>query len=144
MMLATTGPADGFDAVKGEPYQDVSARVTCAIDFYGAVDLMNYHDMKMFAKTRTEAPELYKKGSPITYLDAKDPPMLLVHGTADVTVPLSQSETYLKIAKAQGAPCALEVIPDAPHTFDLQPKQRDLRPLVTGFFDQHLKGKQPK
>ena len=144
MMLATTGLADGFDAVAGEPYQDISARVTCAIDFYGAVDLMNYHDMKMFAKTREEAPELYKKGSPITYLDAKDPPMLLVHGTADVTVPLSQSETYLKIAKEKGAPCLLEVIPDAPHTFDLQPKQRDLRPLVTGFFDQHLKGKQPK
>ena len=144
MMLATTGPADGFDAVKGEPYQDVSARVTCAVGFYGAVDLMNYHDMKMFAKTREEAPELYKKGSPIAYLDAKDPPMLLVHGTADVTVPLSQSETYLRIAKAQGAPCALEVIPDAPHTFDLQPKQRDLRPLVTAFFDQHLKGKSAK
>ena len=144
MMLATTGPADGFDAVKGEPYQEVSARVTCAIGFYGAVDLMNYHDMKMFAKTREEAPELYKKGSPITYLDAKDPPMLLVHGTADVTVPLSQSETYLKIAKEKGAPCVLEVIPDAPHTFDLQPKQRDLRPLVTAFFDQHLKGKLAK
>jgi acetyl esterase/lipase len=144
MMLATTGPADGFDAVKGEPYQDISARVTCAIDFYGAVDLMNYHDMKMFAKTRAEAPELYKKGSPITYLDAKDAPMLLVHGTADPTVPLSQSETFLKIAKEKSAPCALEVIPDAPHTFDLQPKQRDLRPLVTGFFDQHLKGKSAK
>ena len=144
MMLASTGPADGFDVVKGEPYQDVSARVACAIGFYGAVDLMNYHDMKMFAKTREEAPELYKKGSPITYLDAKDPPMLLVHGTADVTVPLSQSETYLRIAKEKGAPCELEVVPDAPHTFDLQPKQRDLRPLVTGFFDQHLKGKQPK
>jgi len=139
MMLATTGPADGFDAVKGEPYQDISARVTCAIDFYGAVDLMNYHDMKMFAKTREEAPELYKKGSPLTYLDAKDAPMLLVHGTADTTVPLSQSETFLKAAKEKGATCALEVIPDAPHTFDLQPKQRDLRPLVTAFFDQHLK-----
>jgi len=139
MMLATTGPADGFDAVKGEPYQDVSARVACAIGFYGAVDLMNYHDMKMFAKTREEAPELYKKGSPITYLDAKDAPMLLVHGTADTTVPLSQSETFLKAAKEKGATCALEVIPDAPHTFDLQPKQRDLRPLVTAFFDQHLK-----
>lgn len=144
MMLASTGPADGFDVVKGEPYQDVSARVACAIGFYGAVDLMNYHDMKMFAKTREEAPELYKKGSPITYLDAKDPPMLLVHGTADVTVPLSQSETYLRIAKEKGAPCELEVVPDAPHTFDLQPKQRDLRPLVTGFFDQHLKGKSAK
>lgn len=139
MMLATTGSADGFDAVKGEPYLDVSARVTCAVGFYGAVDLINYHDMKMFAKTREEAPELYKQGSPLTYLDAKDAPMLLVHGTADVTVPLSQSETYLKVAKEKGAPCALAVIPGAPHTFDLQPKQRDLRPLVTAFFDQHLK-----
>lgn len=143
MMLATTGPADGFDAVKGEPSQDISARVTCAIDFYGAVDLMNYHDMKMFAKTREEAPELYRKGSPITYLDAKDAPMLLVHGTADTTVVLSQSETFLKIAKEKGATCTLEVIPGAPHTFDLQPKQRDLRPLVTGFFDQHLKAPVP-
>jgi acetyl esterase/lipase len=144
MMLATTGPADGFDAVKGEPYQDVSARVACAVGFYGAVDLINYHDMKMFAKTREEAPELYRKGSPITYLDGKDVPMLLVHGSADETVPLSQSETFLRIAQEKGAPCALEVIPGAPHTFDLQPKQRDLRPLVTAFFDQHLKAKPGK
>lgn len=143
MMLATTGAADGFDVVKDEPYQDISPKVSCAIGFYGAVDLMNYHDMKMFAKTREEAPELYKKGSPITYLDDKDPPMLLVHGTADKTVPLSQSETYIKIAKEKGANCTLEVIPDAPHTFDLQPKQKDLRPLVVAFFDQHLKGKVP-
>ena len=139
MMLATTGPADGFAAVKGEPYQDVSARVACAVGFYGAVDLINYHDMKMFAKTREEAPELYRKGSPITYLDGKDVPMLLVHGSADETVPLSQSETFLRIAKDKGANCALEGIPGAPHTFDLQPKQRDLRPLVTAFFDRHLK-----
>jgi acetyl esterase/lipase len=143
MMLATTGPADGFDVVKDEPYQDISPKVNCAVGFYGAVDLMNYHDMKMFAKTREEAPELYKKGSPINYLDAKDAPMLLVHGTADETVPLSQSESYLKVAKEKGAPCTLEIIPGAPHTFDLQPKQRDLRPLVTAFFDQHLKGKTP-
>jgi acetyl esterase/lipase len=143
MMLATTGPADGFDLVKDEPYQDISPKVNCAVGFYGAVDLMNYHDMKMFAKTREEAPELYKRGSPIYYIDDKDPPMLLVHGTADKTVPLSQSETFLRIAKEKGANCILEVIPGAPHTFDLQPKQRDLRPLVTAFFDQHLKGRTP-
>lgn len=143
MMLATTGPADGFDLVKDEPYQDISPQISCAVGFYGAVDLMNYHDMKMFAKTRAEAPELYKRGSPIYYIDEKDPPVLLVHGTADKTVPLSQSETYLRISKEKGANCILEVIPDAPHTFDLQPKQRDLRPLVTAFFDQHLKGETP-
>lgn len=143
MMLATTEAGDGFDILKNEPYQEISPKVSCAVGFYGAVDLMNYHDMKMFSKTREEAPDLYKKGSPINYLDDKDPPMLLVHGTADVTVPLSQSQTFLKIAKEKGANCILEIIPDAPHTFDLQPRQRDLRPLVTAFFDQHLKGKAP-
>jgi hypothetical protein len=30
---------------------------------------------------------------------------------------------------------------EAPHTFHLQPKQRDLRPLVLDFFDKHLKTK---
>jgi len=29
----------------------------------------------------------------------------------------------------------------APYSFHLQPKQLDLRPLVLGFFDKHLKAK---
>ncbi len=28
---------------------------------------------------------------------------------------------------------------DAPHSFDLQPSQRDLRPVVLGFLNKHLK-----
>ncbi len=135
-MLATTGPADGLDPAS--PYAEVPASVRCAVDFYGAVDLMNYHDMKMFAKTRVEAPELYKKASPINYVDAKDAPMLLVHGTADETVPLSQSETLAAALKTAGVEHELVVIPDAPHTFDLEPKERDLRPVVLGFFEKHL------
>lgn len=141
MMLATTSPTDGFDAVTDEPYQDISPKVSCAVGFYGAVDLIHYHDMAMFAKTREEAPELYKRGSPITYLDDKNPPMLLVHGTADMTVPFNQSESFVKIAKEKGANCLLVAIQGAPHIFDIDPKQRDMRPVVTAFFDQHLKGK---
>ena len=135
-MLATTGPADGLDPAG--PYAEFPATVKCAVDFYGAVDLMNYHDMKMFAKTRAEAPELYIKASPITYVDAKDPPMLLVHGTADETVPLSQSETLAAALKVAGVKHELVIIPNAPHTFHLEPKERDLRPLVLGFFDKNL------
>lgn len=135
-MLATTGPADGLDP--SGPYAEFPATVKCAVDFYGAVDLMNYHDMKMFAKTREEAPELYKKGSPVTYVDDKDAPMLLVHGTADETVPLSQSETLAAALKRAGVEHQLVIIPGAPHTFDLEPKERDLRPLVLDFFEKHL------
>jgi acetyl esterase/lipase len=138
-MLATTGPSDGFDPA--EPYGEFPATVACAVDFYGAVDLMNYHDMKMFAKTREEAPELYKKASPITYVDAGDAPLLMVHGTADETVPLSQSETLAAICKAAGMEHELIVIPDAPHTFYMEWKQHDLKPAIFGFLDKHLKKK---
>ncbi len=136
-MLALTGPKDGFD--EKEPYGEFSSRVSCGVDFYGAVKLMEYHDMKMFAKTRAEAPELYEKGSPVNYASADDAPMLIVHGSKDDTVPITQSESLAAALKKAGVEHEFVVVPDAVHTFDLQPKQRDLRPVVLGFLDKHLK-----
>jgi acetyl esterase/lipase len=137
-MLALTQPQDGFDLP--EPNSGVSSAVSCAVDFYGAVDLMNYHDMKMFNKTRAEAPELYTKASPVTYARKDAPPILLVHGTADAVVPVSQSQALDAALTKVGAHHELVIVPDAPHTFHLQPKQRDLRPLVFDFFAKNLKG----
>jgi hypothetical protein len=37
----------------------------------------------------------------------------------------------------------LVIVEGAPHTFHLQPKQRDLRPLVLGFLDRYLKATKP-
>mgnify|MGYP001080206542 CR=1 FL=1 len=42
-------------------------------------------------------------------------------------------------AKRIGVPSELIVIEGAPHSFHLQPKQRDLRTDVLTFFDKHLK-----
>jgi len=135
-MLATTGPADGLEP--DGPYGEFPTHVRCAVNFYGAVDLMNYHDMKMFAKTREEAPELYRKASPITYVDAKDAPMLIIHGTADETVPFSQSETLATALKSAGVEHQLLVVPDGPHTFYLESEKLDLRPQVFAFLEKHL------
>ena len=135
-MLATTGPADGLDPA--EPHGGVSASIRCGVDFYGAVDLMNYHDMKMFAKTREEAPELYHKGSPLTYVDPKDPPLLMIHGTEDKTVPLSQSETLAAALKKAGVEHELIVVPGGPHTFHVESKSLDLRPQLFAFLGKHL------
>ena len=137
-MLALTQPKDGFDLP--EPYGEFSSAVSCGVDFYGAVKLMDYHDMKMFNQTRAEAPELYIKASPVTYAHKNVAPMLIVHGTADTTVPLSQSEALADALEKTGAEYELVIIPGAAHTVDLQPKQRDLRPLVFQFFEKYLKG----
>ncbi len=133
-MLGLTGPADGL-----EPTGEGSTKVSCAIDFYGAVDLPNYHDMKMFAKTRAEAPELYVKASPITYVDPQDAPLLIIHGTKDETVALSQSETLAAKCKAAGLEHEMLILPDAPHTFKLVEDGIDLRLQVFAFLDKHLK-----
>ena len=61
------------------------------------------------------------------------------HGTADKTTPLNQSTRFHEAAKKIGVQSELIIIEGAPHSFHLQPKQRDLRSKVIGFFDTHLK-----
>lgn len=136
-MLAVTGPGDGLDPAG--PYGEFSCRVQCAVDLYGPAELLEYHDVKMLGQTRAEAPERYRAASPTTYADRSDPPILILHGTADTTVEVKQSELLAAALQKAGVPHELVIVEGAPHTFHLQPKQRDLRPLVLGFFDQHLK-----
>jgi len=136
-MVGLTGEKDGLDP-KG-PYGDYSCQVQCAVDLYGPADLLTYHDVGMLGTSRAENPDLYKQASLATYADPSDPPLLILHGTADKTVNVSQSENLAAALKKAGTRHELVIIPDAVHTFHLQPKQRDLRPLVIGFFDRYLK-----
>ncbi len=138
-MVALTTPADGFDPA--EPYREVSCAVKCGIDLYGIADLPTYHDVGMLGKTLAEAPELYRRASPVTYVRSNSRPLLILHGTADTTVSVRQSELFAAKLQAAGAAHELVLVPDAPHTFHLQPKQRDLRPVVLQFLDRHLKRK---
>jgi alpha-L-fucosidase 2 len=54
-------------------------------------------------------------GSPLNYVHAGMPPFLLLHGTADKTVPYPQSVEWQARLKKLGVPCQLITIPGAPH-----------------------------
>jgi len=136
-MLATTGPADGLEPEGADT--NFSSRVSCAVDFYGAVNLLEYHDMKMFSKSRAEAPELYEKASPVNYVNPGDAPLLIAHGTLDTVVSIHQSESLAAAYKKAGVPYEFVIVPGAVHTFNLEPSQKDLRPVVMAFLAQHLK-----
>lgn len=136
-MVGVTKPTDGLEPPG--PYAEQSTQVNCVVDMYGPVDVTSWKDISALRTTRAKDPELYKQFSVPTYLDKNDPPFLILQGTADKTVDMSQSVAFDKLLTEYGIEHHLELIPDAPHTFHLQPKQKDLRPLVLAFFDKHLK-----
>jgi len=54
--------------------------------------------------------------SPINHVKSGLPPFLLIHGTADKSVPFQQSLNFQAKLKAAGVPCELIAIKDAPHS----------------------------
>lgn len=62
-------------------------------------------------------PEDYAVASPVTYIDAKDPPMLLIHGIEDKTVPVAQSHLAEERLKAAGVHVESIYIPGVDHSF---------------------------
>ena len=135
-MVALTTPTDWFDPAA--PDGDVSCRVNCCVDFYGIADIGLWHDVTMLGKTFAQTPELYHAASPVAYVRSNSPPMLIVHGLADKTVNVGQSKLLDEALSRVHVEHQLVVIPGAVHSFDLEPKQQDLRPLVLKFLDEKL------
>jgi acetyl esterase/lipase len=136
-MLGLTGSESGLDPAGADA--EISCRVQAIVPMYGPATLKK--DTVMLPSTREQAPELYKLASPATHATPDDPPALVLHGTADKTVPYSESEELAAALAKAGVEHQLVLVEGAPHTFHLQPKEQDLRPLVLGFFDKHLKPK---
>lgn len=137
-MLGLTASGDGLDPAG--PYAEFSCRVQAIVPLYGAHDLVARSRAKKLWETMTDADrKLCRAASPVTYASKDDPPTLILHGTADTTVPVRQSELLDKALRRAGVPAKLVIVKGAPHSFHLQPKQRDLRPVVIEFLDRHLK-----
>ncbi|MFP3903540.1 MAG: alpha/beta hydrolase fold domain-containing protein [Armatimonadota bacterium] len=62
-----------------------------------------------------QVPDIYREASPITHLSADDPPVLMMHGTADRTVPYSQATLLKSAMNEAGVPCELKTFEGAGH-----------------------------
>ncbi|WP_416465022.1 alpha/beta fold hydrolase [Sphingomonas sp. VDB2] len=88
-----------------------------------------------------------RAASPAAHVDAKDPPMLLIHGTDDKVVPAAQSQQLAATLKAAHVPVTLEIIPGVGHSWigadAAATRAASLRALdlTFRFFDTQLKGK---
>ncbi|RRJ98992.1 alpha/beta hydrolase [Opitutaceae bacterium TAV4] len=119
-------------------YTDQSNAVTAILNFYGDYDISGRPVSPFAGATPEETKANETAASPITYIDKNTPPMLIAHGAADKTVSVERSRLLTKHLQQVGTDYWYIEIAKAPHTFDLQPKQMDLRPLVLTFLEKHL------
>jgi pectinesterase len=62
-----------------------------------------------------EVRAVLKKNSPLTYVQPGLPPFLIINGSADKTVPLAQSENFVKALKSANVDATLTTIPEGQH-----------------------------
>lgn len=100
---------------------------TAAVTWYGVFDFAamaagrpNGADgaaEKLLGCTGPCSAETYAPASPVTYIDAKDPPFLLIHGIEDKVVPVDQSRIGEARLRAAGVPVQMIYIEGVDHSF---------------------------
>jgi pectinesterase len=92
--------------------------------------------------TPEEDSEKWRWASPVNHVTRGGPPVLLLHGANDDSVPYSQSVDFVKRYREAGANAELQILPDAPHAFwNYHPWFSDVMDRAANFFLQVAKQK---
>jgi acetyl esterase/lipase len=108
-LAALLGARDTRDPAA--PLGAYPSRVACVVDLAGDVDLAAYADppasdevAALLGGTAAEVPERYRDASPLSWIDGRTAPVLVVHGTGDDVVPVAQSRRLAAALRAAGVP----------------------------------------
>lgn len=110
---------------KLDPASASDGCVQAAVTWYGVFDFAgmnatpdgNAAGSKLLGCTGPCSPEANQRVSPVAYIDAKDPPFLLIHGTTDKVVPASQSRIGEAALRRAGVPVESIYIEGVDHSF---------------------------
>lgn len=147
-MLGTTGDVPALEGSGGTP--GVSSRVQAVCDECGAP-----HDFTWFARPDIKARfapvaenlllylgrpveeclDLARAMSPSSYVSARCPPMLLIHGDQDSIVPVEETQEFARMLAAAGVDTTLKVLPGVGHGWDESLTKDD----VVAFFKRTLR-----
>lgn len=130
-------------------YPEQSSRVQAVISFFGPTDLRLYaaseglvdaYMVPWLGKECKTNDAIFKKASPIEYVTKDDPPVLMIHGTADIVVPIVHSERMLKKLEETGVKAELITVKGEGHGWNGAAAAKSTLDAVR-FLDEHLKGK---
>jgi acetyl esterase/lipase len=149
LLLGVTDSSDGFE---GTELPEVSSRVQCVIDFFGPTDMSLYADTEgvvhsfmvpFLGKACLTDPTCYRRASPIEYVSKDDPPILMIHGTVDLVVPIIHSERMLKKLKESGVEANLVPVKWKGHGWEGEAVKESAR-VSLEFLNKHLKNTDKK
>jgi pectinesterase len=122
-LLGTSSKAARLEGSGGHP--GISSRVQAVVAMAPVTDFMTMGRDGGPGPARTlfqENLELAKALSPVTYVASDSAPILFIHGDADKTVSISQSQEMLERCQKAGARASLITLQGAPHSFWHQPQ----------------------
>jgi acetyl esterase/lipase len=153
-MVALIGVSNGHKHLEGTVGQhlDQSSDVHAIVDYYGPTNFMTIlkqstpHGLsvrvpalKLLLGDRPEVKtELAKLASPVTHVDANDPPLLLIHGDQDPQVPINQAHELHGLYKKHKLEVLFEVIHGGAHG-GKQFHDAKRAQLVKSFIDKHVR-----
>ena len=137
-LLGTRDTRDPVPALAAYP-----SRLACVVDLAGDVDLAAYtrppaldEVVALLGGTPEEVPGRYRDASPLSWIDGRTAPFLIVHGTRDDVVPIAQSRRLVAALQAAGVQVRYLELPDVGH-HGLSWSR--VSPAVLAFLARHLR-----
>lgn len=149
LMAATKG--DDGNPLAPDPIDRVSSRTQAVVAWFPPTDMVNWNAPKGYTMLALLRPDLFerilgevkdletqlKEISPINFVSKDSPPLLLIHGDADKTVPLQQSTVMKAKYEELGLDVKLVVQPGGGHSS--WPGIMEQYPTVWDWFKTHLR-----
>jgi acetyl esterase/lipase len=133
----------------------VSSAVQAVVDFYGPTDFTRPDRwpaatvnliVGLMGTPYAQNPDAWKSASPVCFVKAGDPPVLIVQGVADGIVPAEQSSGFADALEKAGVEHQLILVKNGDHGFKPNPPGSKIDPAwdqinaaLYSFFDAHLK-----
>ena len=119
----------------------IGAPCTDLVALYGTSDIGVSFGEVQWGGQPSDAEQVWRERSPISYADQVRTPVLLLHGEADHRVPIEQSEAYFVALKRRGKEVELVRFPGCAHSMlrTGHPRMREeYWTRMLAWFDQHL------
>lgn len=153
-LLGTSDQSNEWDRLH-PVHADYSSKPNLVVNWYGPTDFLRMNDFEgridhdapdspeslFIGRPIQQYPEASQRANPIRYVTADDPPMLLMHGEKDQSVPYNQSELLHVALEHAGVSSRLYMVRGGDHGFRdaVDDSRDDLTDMVADFLDEHLR-----